>query len=82
MKPRLVTKVDNKLQDDGSQLGVELKFKSTAISNRIGGPAGRTLRKLVELRQISRTFWQRLMATTSSVICSRPCCRAPMIKRS
>jgi type VI secretion system protein ImpB len=28
MKPRLAYRVDNKLTDDGSQLGVELRFKS------------------------------------------------------
>jgi len=52
MKPRLVTKVDNKLQDDGSQLGVELKFKSISdfepdqLVQQV-----EPLRKLVELRQ-------------------------------
>jgi type VI secretion system protein ImpB len=52
MKPRLVTKVDNKLQDDGSQLGVELKFKSISdfepdqVVQQV-----EPLRKLIELRQ-------------------------------
>ena len=52
MKPRLVTKVDNKLQDDGSQLGVELKFRSISdfepdqLVQQV-----EPLRKLVELRQ-------------------------------
>ena len=52
MKPRLVMKVDNKLEDDGSQLGVEMKFKSMSdfepdqLVQQV-----EPLRRLVELRQ-------------------------------
>ncbi|HWQ33716.1 MAG TPA: type VI secretion system contractile sheath small subunit [Blastocatellia bacterium] len=52
MKPRLAYKVENKLSDDGSQLGVELRFKSLAdfepdqLVQQV-----EPLRKLVELRQ-------------------------------
>jgi len=52
MKPRLTYSVDNKLQDDGSKLGVELKFNSIEDFEpdnlvRQVDP----LRKLVEARQ-------------------------------
>jgi len=52
MKPRLVMKVDNKLQDDGSQLGVELKFKDMTDfePDRLVQQV-EPLRRLVELRQ-------------------------------
>ena len=52
MKPRLVMKVDNTLQDDGSQLGVELKFRQMSdfepdqLVKQV-----EPLRRLVELRQ-------------------------------
>lgn len=52
MKPRLAYSVDNKLQDDGSKLGVELKFNSIEdfepdnIVRQVD-----PLRKLVEARQ-------------------------------
>jgi len=52
MKPRLAYSVDNKLQDDGSKLGVELKFNSIEdfepdnIVQQV-----EPLRKLVEARQ-------------------------------
>jgi type VI secretion system protein ImpB len=52
MKPRLAYSVDNKLQDDGSKMGVELKFNSIEdfdpdnIVQQI-----EPLRKLVEARQ-------------------------------
>ena len=52
MSPRLAYTVDNKLQDDGSKMGVELKFKSIEdfepdkIVQQI-----EPLRKLVEARQ-------------------------------
>ena len=52
MKPRLSFSVDNKLQDDGSKMGVELKFKSMDdfepdnIVQQV-----EPLRKLVEARQ-------------------------------
>jgi type VI secretion system protein ImpB len=52
MKPRLVMKVDNTLQDDGSQLGVELKFRGMSdfepdqLVKQV-----EPLRRLVELRQ-------------------------------
>ena len=52
MKPRLSFSVDNKLQDDGSKMGVELKFKSMEdfepdnIVQQV-----EPLRKLVEARQ-------------------------------
>ncbi len=52
MKPRLAYSVDNKLQDDGSKMGVELKFNSIEdfepdnIVQQID-----PLRKLVEARQ-------------------------------
>lgn len=52
MKPRLAFNVDNKLQDDGSKMGVELKFSSIEdfepdnIVQQV-----EPLRKLVEARQ-------------------------------
>ncbi len=52
MKPRLAYSVDNKLQDDGSKLGVELKFNNIEdfepdnIVRQVD-----PLRKLVEARQ-------------------------------
>lgn len=52
MKPRLAYTVDNKLQDDGSKMGVELKFNSIEdfepdqIVQQV-----EPLRKLVEARQ-------------------------------
>ena len=52
MKPRLAYTVDNKLQDDGSKMGVELKFNSMEdfepdqIVQQV-----EPLRKLVEARQ-------------------------------
>jgi type VI secretion system protein ImpB len=52
MKPRLAFSVDNKLQDDGSKLGVELKFNSIEdfepdqIVQQV-----EPLRKLIEARQ-------------------------------
>ncbi len=52
MKPRLAYTVDNKLQDDGSKMGVELKFNSIedfepdAVVQQV-----EPLRKLVEARQ-------------------------------
>ncbi len=52
MKPRLAFNVDNKLQDDGSKVGVELKFNSMEdfepdnIVQQVD-----PLRKLVEARQ-------------------------------
>jgi type VI secretion system protein ImpB len=52
MKPRLAFQVDNKLQDDGSKLGVELKFNSMDdfhpdnVAQQV-----EPLRKLVEARR-------------------------------
>jgi len=52
MKPRLAFNVDNKLQDDGSKMGIELKFNSIEdfepdnIAQQV-----EPLRKLVEARQ-------------------------------
>jgi len=52
MKPRLSFSVDNKLQDDGSKMGVELRFKSIEdfepdqVVQQV-----EPLRKLVEARQ-------------------------------
>ena len=52
MKPRLAYTLDNKLQDDGSKMGVELKFKSIEdfepdnVVQQI-----EPLRKLVEARK-------------------------------
>ena len=52
MSPRLAYSLDNKLQDDGSKMGVELKFKSIedfepdSVVQQI-----EPLRKLVEARQ-------------------------------
>lgn len=52
MSPRLAYTVDNKLQDDGSKMGIELKFKSIEdfepdkIAQQV-----EPLRKLVEARQ-------------------------------
>ncbi|MER3430661.1 MAG: type VI secretion system contractile sheath small subunit [Blastocatellia bacterium] len=52
MSPRLAFTVDNKLQDDGSKMGVELKFKSMEDfePDRIVQQV-EPLRKLVEARQ-------------------------------
>ena len=52
MSPRLAYTVDNKLQDDGSKMGVELKFKSIEDfePDRIVQQV-EPLRKLVEARQ-------------------------------
>ena len=52
MSPRLAYTVDNKLQDDGSKMGVELKFKSMEDfePDRIVQQV-EPLRKLVEARQ-------------------------------
>ena len=52
MSPRLAYTVDNKLQDDGSKMGIELKFKSMEDfePDRIVQQA-EPLRKLVEARQ-------------------------------
>ncbi len=52
MKPRLAFTVDNKLQDDGSKLGVELKFSNIEDfdpDNLV--QQVEPLRKLVEARQ-------------------------------
>jgi type VI secretion system protein ImpB len=52
MSPRLAYTIDNKLQDDGSKMGIELKFKSIEdfepdqIAQQV-----EPLRKLVEARQ-------------------------------
>lgn len=52
MKPRLAYRVDNKLTDDGSQLGVELRFKSLddfhpeQVANQV-----EPVRKLLEARR-------------------------------
>jgi type VI secretion system protein ImpB len=52
MKPRLALRVDNRLEDDGSKIGVELKFRSlddfepTNVVNQV-----EPLRKLLEARQ-------------------------------
>jgi type VI secretion system protein ImpC len=52
MKPRLQIKVDNKLKDDGSKLGMELKFESLDdfAPDRVAQQV-EPLRKLLELRQ-------------------------------
>lgn len=52
MKPRLQYKVDNKLADDGSKLGVELKFErlDDFSPERVAQQVD-PLRKLLELRQ-------------------------------
>ncbi|MEW6361226.1 MAG: type VI secretion system contractile sheath small subunit [Pyrinomonadaceae bacterium] len=52
MSPRLAFTVDNKLQDDGSKMGIELKFKSMEDfePDRIVQQV-EPLRKLVEARQ-------------------------------
>jgi type VI secretion system protein ImpB len=52
MKPRLQFKVDNKLANDGSKLGVELKFESMDdfSPERVAQQVD-PLRKLLELRQ-------------------------------
>jgi type VI secretion system protein ImpB len=52
MSPRLAFTVDNKLQDDGSKMGIELKFKSIEDfePDRIVQQI-EPLRKLVEARQ-------------------------------
>lgn len=52
MSPRLAYTVDNKLQDDGSKMGIELKFKSMEDfePDRIVQNV-EPLRKLVEARQ-------------------------------
>ncbi len=52
MKPRVTAKVDNKLADDGSKIGVDLEFKSLddftpeAVAQKV-----EPLRRLVEARQ-------------------------------
>lgn len=52
MKPRLALRVDNKLEDDGSKIGVELKFRSiedfepTNLVNQV-----EPMRRLLEVRQ-------------------------------
>ncbi|HBE81669.1 MAG: type VI secretion system contractile sheath small subunit [Blastocatellia bacterium] len=52
MKPRLAYTIDNKLQDDGSKMGIELKFNSIEdfepdnVAQQV-----EPLRKLVEARQ-------------------------------
>jgi type VI secretion system protein ImpB len=52
MKPRLAMRVDNKLTDDGSKLGVELNFKSIEDfePDRLVQQV-EPLRKLVEARE-------------------------------
>ena len=52
MKPRLAFKVDNRLEDDGSRMGVELKFKSMNDFHpeRIAQQVA-PIRKLVEARK-------------------------------
>lgn len=52
MSPRLAYTIDNKLQDDGSKMGVELKFKSIEDfePDRVAQQV-EPLRKLVEARQ-------------------------------
>lgn len=52
MKPRLSFSVDNKLQDDGSKMGVELKFGNIEDFNPDSiAQQVEPLRKLVEARQ-------------------------------
>lgn len=52
IKPRVVTRVENKLQDDGSEFAIDLEFRSmddfnpAAIANKV-----EPLRQLLELRQ-------------------------------
>jgi type VI secretion system protein ImpB len=52
MKPRLALRVDNKLEDDGSKIGVELRFRSiedfepTNVVNQV-----EPMRRLLEVRQ-------------------------------
>ncbi len=52
VKPRLALRVDNKLEDDGSKIGVELKFRSiedfepTNVVNQV-----EPMRRLLEVRQ-------------------------------
>ena len=52
MKPRLQIKVDNKLKNDGSKLGMELKFESLDdfAPDKVAQQV-EPLRKLLELRQ-------------------------------
>ena len=52
MKPRLQIKVDNKLKEDGTKLGMELKFESLDdfAPDRVAQQV-EPLRKLLELRQ-------------------------------
>jgi type VI secretion system protein ImpB len=52
MKPRLQLKVDNKLKDDGTKLGMELKFESLDdfAPERVAQQV-EPLRKLLDLRQ-------------------------------
>lgn len=52
MKPRLAYRVDNKLTDDGTQLGVELRFKSLDDFHpeRVAGQI-EPVRKLLEARR-------------------------------
>jgi type VI secretion system protein ImpB len=52
MSPRLAYTIDNKLQDDGSKMGIELKFKSMEDfePDRVAQQV-EPLRKLVEARQ-------------------------------
>ncbi len=52
MKPRLAYNVDNKLQNDGSKVGVELKFNSIGKISRPDNIVQQVepLRKLVEAR--------------------------------
>jgi type VI secretion system protein ImpB len=52
IKPRLALRVDNKLEDDGSKIGVELRFRSiedfepTNVVNQV-----EPMRRLLEVRQ-------------------------------
>lgn len=63
MAPRLAYTVDNKVQDDGSKMGVELKFSSIEDfePDRIVQQV-EPLRKLVEARQSSQTSGRRWTA--------------------
>lgn len=65
MKPRLAYRVDNKLTNDDSKIGVELRFKSWMIFIRNAWPNSHPHPQAGRGAQETSTSWASWMATTS-----------------
>ena len=84
MSPRLAFTVDNKLQDDGSKMGVELKFNSIS---RISNPTTSFSRsnRSASWSRLGRSLpisFRKWTATTSWKACSRTSSQTPISKNN